>query len=171
VRITDIIRPDQGCRLRHPTVGDVLWTDQPGDGFALRFARGPEKGWTLVADAAVLLDDCWEAIAPEEAGEILAEPLCRAAPEPRDFVPDPAALSSRWHLAEYVERLRSNPLEDPELWEHSAGEFLHQLRAALGCMNGFPPEDRSGIDTEVPSWPLFAWVVSEASVLLRTRRR
>lgn len=61
MRVVDLIRPGVPCRLRHPVVGDVLWKNDPLQGWMLAFARGLEKGQELIADEAVLLDDRWEA--------------------------------------------------------------------------------------------------------------
>jgi hypothetical protein len=159
MRITDLIFPGQPRRLRHPTVGDVLWTDVPGQGFELVFARGPEKGQILVADETVLLDDTWSVIAgDEEEDSAGSNRPCQGASKSR---PIPTTVTSRKQLAAYMERLRGNRLDNPGLWKQPAAEFLDILETSIVSMDCWPEDQRFGINTESPSWALFAWAIWE----------
>ena len=163
MRIVDIIHPGRPCRLRHPTVGDVLWTDVPGQGFELVFARGPERGDVLVADESVLLDRGWSVIADGADADddpAAADTPARGASRP---LSNPAEVASRSQLADYIRQLRGNRLDNPRLWEYAAVDFLKALVIAIGAMDGWSADQRFGISADSPSWPLFAWAVWEAS--------
>ena len=161
MRITELIRPGQPCGLCHPDLGNVLWTDRPvgmpGGFFRLVFAQGRERGWSLVADAEVLLDDRWEAAPLAEAEETEPAPL-----DLDKLVPNPTALSSAMDVAGFAEELRGNPLDNPALWKRSAGQYLHELKNALLTLHDLGPNDDVGMDHKNPNWPLFAWVLAWA---------
>ena len=62
MRVIDIIKPNEKCRLHHPIIGNVEWRGHPIDGWMLVFAEGPEKGEPLLAADSVLLSDNWEKV-------------------------------------------------------------------------------------------------------------
>lgn len=169
--LANLIRPGQECRVRHPEIGEVLWTGRiwkaTAGAWGLVWATGSSRGRALIADESVLLDDRWEAV-PSPPVEDDVEQLLRAkVPPAAGVVGDPAAVTSRNQLWDFIDKLESNPLDDPQLWEKSAGDLLHALGQALGGMPSYPPEDRSDIDPNTASWSLFAWVLENARDLVR----
>ena len=162
MRVVDLIRPGHACRLRHPTVGDVLWTHVPMQGFELVFARGREKGEALVPDESVLLDDGWTIVADDKDDGDDPERKDSADRAESEPLPDPTAVASRKALAAHMERLRGTRLDRPALWAQPAAEFLSTLELTIGSADCWPEAQRFGIATDAPSWSLFAWVMCEA---------
>jgi hypothetical protein len=107
----------------------------------------------LIADESVLLDDRWEALPAGPTDDAIPEPRGNAGTA--DRLGDPASVTSRDQFERFITLLRSNALDDPRLWGAS---IRHLQQAVLGVPN-YPANDRSGIDPEAPSWPLFAWLL------------
>jgi hypothetical protein len=161
MRIHELIRPGEEARLRHPEVGDVLWTRKAwsatSGAWGLVWVAGRDRGRALIADESVLLDDRWESAPSGPTDGAIHER--RENENTAERLGDPAAVTSRDQFERFVTLLRSNALDDPRLWGASAGEFIGHFQQAVLGMPSYPARDRSGIDPDVPSWPLFAWLL------------
>ncbi len=62
-RVADLVEEGKDAKLYHPVIGSVLWKEmEPGTGWVLMFAQGPEAGEPLWAEGSVLWDERWELV-------------------------------------------------------------------------------------------------------------
>ena len=59
-KLSELIQEGTAARLVHPVIGHVKWDTEPGVGWALRFAIGPDLNDYLYVDGAVIHCDKWE---------------------------------------------------------------------------------------------------------------
>src|SRR4051794_38341139 len=115
MHIHELIRPGEEARLRHPDVGDVLWTRKvwkaTSGAWGLVWVAGRDRGRALIADESVLLDDRWETVPSGPTEDVLPEP--RENANPADQLGDPASVTSRDQFERFVTLMRSNALDDP----------------------------------------------------------
>ncbi len=168
MHIHQLVHVGAEVRLRHPDAGEVLWTNKvwkaTSGAWGLVRDTGRERGRALIADESALLDGRWEAVSEgstETTNSQLTENTSTA-----DHLGDPAAVTTREQFEQFVTAFRSNALDDPRLWSASAGELIRHLQRAVCTMPSYAASDRSEIDPNVPSWPLFAWLLKTARSLL-----
>ncbi|HEY7640447.1 MAG TPA: hypothetical protein VH814_12030 [Steroidobacteraceae bacterium] len=78
---------------------------------------------------------------------------------------DPSAVATREQLARFVETFRADLLENPEQWENATLErFLSALASYIDDVPGYLQNTNSSLSAEVPSWQLFAILLSGARV-------
>jgi hypothetical protein len=168
MHVAELVRSGEEALLCHPDVGTVLWTDRiwkaTSGAWGLVWVAGCDRGRALIADQSVLLDDRWEAVPGGPTEDVIREAWGCANTAER--LGDPASVTSREEFERFVHLLRSNALDDPRLWSASAGEFVRHLMWAVGCTPSDLANERSGIDPEVPSWAMFAWLLKYARSLL-----
>lgn len=58
-KLSELLQEGTPVRLWHPVIGHVKWETEPGVGWALRFAVGPDRNDYLYVDETVIHCDKW----------------------------------------------------------------------------------------------------------------
>ncbi|QLE58429.1 hypothetical protein [Nostoc sp. TCL26-01] len=74
-------------------------------------------------------------------------------------------VSSRQELAQYIRAMREDLLANPDEWENiTLDSYLEALAAYVQDINNLSKNIQIQLDTEQPSWQLFADLLAGAAI-------